>query len=284
MKQNPNLFVAFGLLTLFLVASPHVALANGVEKAASAAKASAVAPADASASSDKGSDGFDSSAWNSLLQKYVKGKGFRYAALHANAADRQTLRAFLSTVANADTSGWSRNEKLAFYINAYNAYTVGSVIELWPISSVMKIKGPDFFKGRKHRVAGRSLSLDQLENSVIRKRFREARIHFAVNCASKSCPPLARRAYTAKGLSGQLERQTKAYIRSAVKVDSSKKIARLSKIFEWFASDFDSSGSKDGVGVRSFVAKRLRPEEAAVLRDPSTKVVFDEYSWQLNKQ
>ncbi|MAT28088.1 MAG: hypothetical protein CMN29_24550 [Sandaracinus sp.] len=213
--------------------------------------------------------------WQTILDEYATADGgFRYAALRANDAHRALLDEYVQAIGAARDRGWSRDAALAFYIDAYNALTVKSVLDLWPVESVMQEDG--FFDERTHRVAGRTLTLNGLENDVIRsERFAEPRIHFAVNCASAGCPPLQRQAFTAGNLERLLERATRAFVRRTTRIRGGR--ARLSQIFEWFAGDFEASG-----GVRAFVARYLPDDQAAALRDQDTRLAYTPYDWALN--
>lgn len=213
--------------------------------------------------------------WQAVLDGYATADGgFRYAALRADDGDRARLEAFVRYVGETDPSSWSRDAQLAFYIDAYNALTVHAVLERWPIESVMRVEG--FFDAIEHRVAGREMTLNALENDIIRSaRFAEPRIHFAVNCASAGCPPLSRQAFAAENLEAQLEAQTDAFVRATTEVRGRR--ARLSQIFEWFAADFEAAG-----GVRAFVADHLEGEDAARVRDPRTRLAYTPYDWAIN--
>ncbi len=230
--------------------------------------------------------------WDALLQRYVTPQGFRYQALANDADAKAKLEGVIQEIDKATPNLWSREQKLAFYINAYNAITINAVIQRWPIKSVMRV--PNFFKRKKHRVAGSLLSLDILENTVIREQFREPRIHFAVNCASTSCPPLANKAYTAENLDAMLTAQTQAYVLSSVDVSACRpqcaegncrctkqSFVKVSQIFEWFKSDFKFSG-----GVRGFLARYLEKggdsEKATLLSNTKVRIRHSRYDWSVN--
>lgn len=218
---------------------------------------------------------FDPSAWGALLARYATDDGgFRYAALHASADDRAALDRLATSIAATDASTLSRDAQLAFYLDAYNALVVKSVVDRWPVESVMRV--PGFFDRARHRVAGRELTLNQLENDVIRgARFAEPRVHFALNCASAACPALARTPYSVEGdLAARLEAQTRAFVRRTTRLDRAAHTARLSQIFAWYERDFAS--------VRAFVASYLDANDAAFLRDPATRVAHEPYDWALN--
>ena len=218
----------------------------------------------------------DVAPWARVLTRYAEGDGgFRYAELHANAEDRRKLQQYVEAVGSAEERGWSDVEALAFYVNAYNALVIAAAMEAWPTDSVMSVDG--FFDQAKHRVAGRQLTLNELENDVIRAdRFDEPRIHFVVNCASASCPPLAKSPYTASDLEARMEAAADAYVRSTTEVDDGT--ITVSRLFEWFAEDFGGDA-----GVRSFVAGRLdESDDAARVRQERTPLTFHNYDWSIN--
>jgi hypothetical protein len=220
---------------------------------------------------------YDIEGWDRVLSTYVTDDGgFRYEALRSNEEHLGLLNGFVETIAEAEPDGWSRDVQLAFYMNASNALVIKSVLDLWPIRGVMTVRG--FFNQREHRVAGRTMTLDHLENQIIRgERFSEPRIHFLVNCASVGCPPLMPRAITAANLEESLARQTRSFVRSSTRIEANRNRARLSQIFEWFSDDFDSAG-----GVREFVASYLDDQDAAFLRSSSTRIGHFQYDWALN--
>jgi hypothetical protein len=219
---------------------------------------------------------FDVAPWQAILDRYLTPTGrFRYGALHDHAGDRAALDAFVARVGEAELEAMSRDARFAFYVNAYNALTVRSVLDRWPVSSVMEEDG--FFDGRRHRVAGRRLTLNELENDVLRPRFGDPRVHFAINCASVGCPPLSRQAFTAANVRLQLARLTRAFVRRSTRLERGSGTVRVSRIFEWFAGDFDAQG-----GVRAFVASQLPEADAAFVRDAGTRVAFSPYDWSLN--
>lgn len=137
----------------------------------------------------------------------------------------------------------------------------------------MEVEG--FFDGIEHSVAGESMTLNTLENERIRAVFGEPRIHFAVNCASTSCPPLRNTPFDAESLEASLEEQARAFVRSSTSVRGRR--ATLSKLFDWFADDFTAGG-----GVREFIALRLDEEDAATVRSERTTLRYTDYDWSPN--
>ena len=171
------------------------------------------------------------------------------------------------------------DQKLALHINAYNLIVIQSVIDHWPVTSVTDVQG--FFKKMKHRVNGRSLTLNELENEVIRPMGRP-RIHAALVCAAVSCPPLRRGAFTADELEDQLERITRRWINDADKNTARRGTLLLSAIFKWYREDFSARPYR---GVDDFV-KRHANEGTAIAEllsdDPSPKIRYLDYDWKLN--
>lgn len=213
-------------------------------------------------------------SWADVLQTYVNDDGFRYAALHADDEAKAKLAASVLAIGRAeDLASWPRDERLAFLINAYNVLTVHAVIERWPIEGVMQVDG--FFDGIEHTVAGEAMTLNTLENERIRAVFGEPRIHFAVNCASTSCPPLRNTPFDAQSLEASLEEQSRTFVRASTTIRGRR--VTLSKLFEWFADDFTEGG-----GVREFIAARLDEDDAAVVRNERTTLRYSDYDWSPN--
>ena len=209
--------------------------------------------------------------WNQLLQKYVNSKGdVNYAGFKSNEAALQSYLDLLTK--NPPQSSWSRNEQLAYWINAYNAYTVKLIVDNYPISSIMDLHGGKPWDVKWIRLGDKTYSLNNIENDIIRPRFKEARIHFAVNCAAASCPPLLNQAFTATRLNTQLEKQTKSFINNTSYNKIKPGEVQISKIFEWYKSDFGSS-----------LIDYLNPYTEIDIKK-NAQVKFKEYNWSLNKQ
>ncbi len=209
--------------------------------------------------------------FDGLLKKFVDKEGqVDYKALKK---DRKVLDAYLAEIGAAKISG-SDNAKLAFYINAYNAIVIDTVLKN-KLRGVMKIKG--FFKKKKHAVAGKKISLDALENKIIRPEFNDARIHFVLVCGAKSCPRLRQEAATEENVQTMMEAAAKEFIPLSTKVKGKK--VKTSQLFNWFKDDFvKAEGS-----VGAYLAKYL-PEHAELLKSKKAKIKFTNYSWKLNKQ
>ena len=245
-------------------ATPAVETAQADAAPAPAAPAEAAAPATADATA----------GWDALLRTFVTADGgFRYKALAADEASMAKLKAFTEQAATADASKLSREEALAFYINAYNATTIAEVLKLWPVTNVLKEDG--FFDKTKHLIAGESLTLNDLETTKIRDPYKEPRIHFLVNCASASCPVLVGEAITAANIESLMARQATEYV-SRTTLFKGKGI-EISSIFDWYKEDF---GGPEG--VRAFIAAHVAPEQRAFVEDSANKIGFFNYDWTTN--
>jgi hypothetical protein len=212
-------------------------------------------------------------SYNRLLGKYVTSGGVKYAAWKSNAADVQTLQTVVDGIAKEAISGLDKRQQLAFYLNAYNAWILHEALAKYPTASV-KDTLFTFFTARKITVAGQQTSFKALEDNVIRK-LGEPRVHFALNCASRSCPPLNREAFSGPKLEEQLEKLAKGYVNSekGVKYSAESKSAQLSKIFDWYKDDFKRDG-----GPLAFINKR---RTTAIPND--AKISYQEYDWALNE-
>jgi hypothetical protein len=229
---------------------------------------------------------FDHAAVDSLLRRHVKGDGVDYRAWKARPRDRAALAAYLARVAAADTSGWTRGEQMALWINAYNALTLERVLSAWPVTSITKIRptlgvlpGNGVWK-EKHRVARADVSLDDIEHQTLRRHFADPRIHFALNCAARSCPPLRGRAYSGPGLDAELEAATRRFIGSLrYNAIAPGKPWALSKIFEWYGEDFVAAAGS----VPAFVVRYLPPGRARDVDPARVRWTSKPYDWSLNE-
>jgi len=225
---------------------------------------------------------FDHSQFDQILKAYVDDEGL--VDYNAIARDRR-FQNYMERLKTAGTDEMTIDGRLAFWINAYNAVTIDKVIKWKPEKSVREtaISGlwtsTKFFTSREHVVAGRQLSQDDIENEILRKQLKDPRIHFAIVCASSSCPKLARFAFRQDDVQRRLEDKARKFINSdrGSRVDSAENTLYLSKIFDWFAGDFESkSGS-----VLAFIKPYLEPDALAFL-ERKPKVEYLRYNWALN--
>ena len=212
--------------------------------------------------------------YNVLLNKYVTNGGVKYAAWKNNAADMQAIQQVVDGIAQEKISGLSKKEQLAFYLNAYNAWILHEALGKYPTKSVKDLLFT-FFTGQRIKVAGEDMSFNHLEKDIIRPKFNEPRVHFALNCASRSCPPLNPEPFRADKLDAQLEKLAVALVNSpkGVDYDPAKKTAALSAIFNWYKEDFKAAG-----GPIAFINKRRNPP-----LPNDAKITYQDYDWSLNE-
>jgi hypothetical protein len=240
------------------------------------------AGADPAADGGSGGGGEGAAAWGRALAAHAEDGGLDYAALKR---DRGDLDRFLRSLRAARPGQMSDAEALAFWINAYNAVVAHHVLERYPgIRSVQDVDG--FFSQLTYPVAGEELTLDAIEEHA--RDFGDPRVHFAVVCASTSCPDLRGEPYTADELDAQLEEQTRRFLSDEAKglrYDEKENTAWLSSIFKWYAGDFTGGSTVVAFfargGVLEWVRKHAPNEIATKLKsDPSVKYL--DYDWSLN--
>ncbi|MEN7548338.1 DUF547 domain-containing protein [Rapidithrix thailandica] len=220
------------------------------------------------------------SLWNALLHQHVSPEG--KVDYQGFMQDSLRLQRYLTLISSGfpNDKYWSENEQLAYWINAYNAFTIQLILKNYPVQSIKEI-GPKLsipfvnsvFDIEFIRIGDQLLSLNHIEHGILRKRFEEPRIHFAINCASVSCPDLRPEAYTAEQLEEQLHQQAVRFINDPQKNQLSEDQVRLSKIFQWFESDFTRQGS-----LLQFINRYAQhPVNTA------TPIRFLNYNWHLNE-
>lgn len=225
-------------------------------------------------------------AWTALLARHVRDGTVAYAAWKREGT--AALDAYLASLAAVPPdcfAAFSEPQQIAFLIDAYNAATVRLVLGEYPIASIRKIgllPGAAFRKSflALPAVGPGEVSLDDIEHETLRKRYREPRIHFALVCAARSCPPLRGEAFRAEALEAQLDDQGRAFLRDPRKnrYDAPARTLQLSEIFDWFAEDFVTAAGSVG----AFVAPFLEDPAASAARDPATRIEFLPYDWSLN--
>jgi hypothetical protein len=225
---------------------------------------------------------FEHAAWDALLKRHVvvlPGQHASQMDYAGMARDRAALKAYLdalSAVPQAEFDGWAKDERKAFLINAYNAFTVEKILTRWPdIASIWdfgKIFGNPF-KDDFFRLLGRPMTLDGIEHGTLRKKggYDDPRIHFAVNCASIGCPMLREEAYVVARLEAQLDEQAVRFLSDRSRNRFRDGRLEVSKIFDWFKEDFEPRESYFG-------------RHAKVLGYPGGPVPIDflDYDWSLN--
>ncbi len=222
---------------------------------------------------------FDHSAYDRLLKKHVNEKGqVSYKGFKADQKEFDQYLALLSK--NAPTKSWSKNEQMAYWINAYNAYTIRLILNHYPVESIKdigsKIKIPFVttpWASKFFSIGGEKMSLDNIEHGTLRKNYDDPRIHFALVCASVSCPRLRNEAFTAEKLDRQLDDQARDFLNDPTKNKPGS--GQLSKYFDWYKGDWENNGQS--------VAKWVNKYAKTKLANPD-KVSYLDYNWNLNEQ
>lgn len=208
-------------------------------------------------------------SWTALLQVYVDDAGnVDYQNWQKNTTDLDAYIHLLEQ--NAPQSHWSKAEKLSYWINAYNACTVKLILDHYPLKSILLLVNP--WRRDVINIEGENLDLNHIEHEILRK-MDSPQIHFAINCASRSCPNLEQQAHEADTLYEQLDLATKKFLHDPSKNTLNESEVRLSKIFKWFEEDFTQSGS-----VLDFINLYV---ERPLSRH--TNVKYQRYDWSLNQ-
>ena len=221
---------------------------------------------------------FSHDLFNQVLQEHVDKGKVDYAKLKANP---EKLETYLDLLAVAKPAEMPYNAQLAFWINTYNALIIKGVIDHYPTKSVRKIKlFGGFFSRLKFQVAGEKYSLNQIEHDIIRTEFVDPRVHFALVCASKSCPALENSVYLPETIEEQLDAVTLKFVTNPekVRIDRAKRRVYLSKIFKWYKKDFTEGYD----GVADFLADYLPPKDADFVLAKDVKFHYLGYDWTLN--
>jgi len=224
--------------------------------------------------------------WQELLSKhYDPAKGMNYKGLKADKAALDRLRQQMAAV---DVASLSRPEQLAYWINLYNISTVNVVAEKYPVESIRDISTDpivrlNVFKKPNVKVKGRTMSLDEVENDKIRSGFKDPRIHFAINCAAESCPPIRPEPFVGARIDQQLDDQARKFLNGPHGVrledDGGDLVLHATKIMDWFKDDFEQWGG----GTLPFLKKYLSPDKVKRIgAAKKVEIEFDDYSWKLN--
>ncbi len=232
-------------------------------------------------------DKIDHTSFDTLLQKYVDNDGYvDYKSWKASRRDHGALQNYLAQLSRGDRGFRASKEgQIAFWINAYNAVTLEGIMQVYPTSSIRKHTskafGYNIWKNLPLIVGDQQYSLNDMEHKILRK-MNEPRIHFAIVCASISCPRLMNHAYTAKDLDKQLALNAKDFFsrKQNFQANAAQQTIYVSSILDWFGSDFGSSQS-----ARFRYLKEYLPRDAQDLATSSrTRVKFLDYNWNLNDQ
>jgi hypothetical protein len=217
--------------------------------------------------------------WDSLLQQHVSVAG--KVDYQGFIEDSTRLNDYLDLLSSKHPNDkfWTREERLAYWINVYNAFTVKLIVDHYPVQSIKDIKnGIPFVNSvwdiKFIQIEGETYDLNNIEHGIIRARFDDPRIHFAINCASVSCPNLSRRAYVAEQLDEQLDAAARAFLSDQSKNQLSEGQVKLSKIFLWYGMDFKKDGKSVVEYIEQFTSSPI---------DKGAKVEYMDYDWSLNE-
>jgi hypothetical protein len=237
-------------------------------------------------------------AYRLLLGAAVTGSAVDYAQL---TRDRSVLDTAVMSFHAPDTlsePSWTRAERFAFWINAYNAFTIAAVVNHYPIrgswfslaprNSIRQIDG--VWTKLKWKAAGREVTLDEIEHGILRPTFKDPRVHFAINCASRSCPPIRAEPYAPDQLDAQLDDAARRYLASPFGLQITKDRLKVSSIFKWYGEDFVArfAGPSDPQrlgrdrAILGVIAAYGPPDAAALARSGRARIEFLSYDWSLN--
>lgn len=226
----------------------------------------------------KSADAVDHGAWTDFLSAYVVAGGdgvarVRYPAVAPE--HRAALNAYIASLEAIDPAKLSRAEQLAFWINLYNAATVRIILDRPGVSSIRSIRNP--WGTPVAEISGRALTLNNIEHGILRPVFKDARIHYAVNCASVGCPDLARAAYSSANIEAELDAAARRYVNHprGVSVDKGRVVA--SNIYSWYAADFGGAETAILDHIRRYADRPLL--EAL---DGARNIAAYRYDWALN--
>lgn len=207
---------------------------------------------------------------DNFLKKHVANGIVDYSAIKKNNTEIESL---YKSIGNISLDNTDNNIKKAFFINAYNLIVIHSIVTNFPVKSPMDISG--FFDKKTHLVAGESLTLNMLEKEKLMKPYGDARFHFVLVCAAKSCPPLMSGAFTPDQLEQQLQKRTELTINDNnwLVITPSKNSVSVSKIFEWYIEDFTRNGNNLLTWINNYRKNKI---------PSSYKVNYYEYDWTLN--
>ena len=223
----------------------------------------------------------DYSQWNRLLATYYNpAQGMDYAGLKAR--DAKALETLRQQLGRVNVDSLNPKQQLAYWINVYNVNVVSTVVEKYPVKSIRDISTDpivrlNVFKKARVPVGKERISLDDVEHKKIREPFKDARIHFAINCAARSCPPIRTESFTGAGVDAQLDDQARRFLAgpfgAKFERDGDDLTMKVTKIMDWFGDDFDKWAGGKVAFVRKYVT---------VPPSKEVKIQYDDYDWALN--
>ncbi|MHC4440320.1 MAG: DUF547 domain-containing protein [Planctomycetota bacterium] len=257
-------------------------------------------------SAEQNNEAFNYDDYAEVLKSYVDNKGMvNYKQLKANRAKLDSFARQLSKLDDQTYKKWSNNDKIAFWINAYNGLTLKAIIDNYPIkssflksriypkNSIRQISG--VWDKKKHKVMGSDRTLEHIEHEILRKKFNEPGIHVALVCAAMGCPPLLNKPYVGDKLEEQFDDRTRRFLSDSKKfnVDRKGRKVLLSPIFKWFGSDFVGKYSmektlprlsKNQTAVINYISRILEKDDGDYLLKGNFKIKYLDYDWSLNEQ
>lgn len=233
---------------------------------------------------------FDPSLYGKTLQAYLADGKVDYGSLQKHREDLDAYVRSLGEFSKKDYESMSSNEQIAFWINAYNAITLKVIVDHYPLkrrgiiglafpsNSIRQI--PGVWDRKVLEIFGEKLSLNQIEHQILRKEFREPRVHFALVCASRGCPVLRSEPYQGDKLDTQLNEQVRGFLDDTKKAryDEATNTLYLSRIFKWFRKDFEKTG-----GIITFVKTHWLNETKEKISE-KTGIEWLQYDWSLNER
>lgn len=227
--------------------------------------------------------------FDKVVKQYLGAGLFDYKGLKAAPSGLEQYLGELAAVRPAEYEAWPRPEKMAFWVNAYNAFTIKAILDNYPIKSNWKAslrypknsirQIPGVWDSLKFKVMGMEVTLGHIEHKILRKEFGDPRAHMALVCASLGCPPLRAEAYTGAALEAQLDGQARAFLSNPSKFRIDKEAGKvyLSPIFKWFPEDFKPD-------ALAFISRFLDEAGRTYLKEGEFKVSYLDYDWSLNEQ
>lgn len=214
----------------------------------------------------------DHAQWDALLKKYVSSTGkVNYKGFKA---DRPNLQKYLRVLmSNPPKSTWSKNERKAYWMNAYNAFTIELIVKNYPVKSIKDIANGKPWDLKFIKIGSKTYSLNDIEHNILRKYYGDPRIHFGIVCASYSCPKLVNKAFTTENVNSTLSANARQFINDPKRNKITAGSAQISKLFEWFKDDFTKTGT-----VKEYLNKYSK-----VKLTSSTKISYMTYNWSLNE-
>lgn len=272
MPRYIRIFLAFTIASFALGSSIASAQEQSITKTFSASAANSVSE-------------MNNSDWAFILNRYISVgptgiNRFDYAAV--TTADRDRLNRYVSSLEKLDPRTFNLNEQHAYWINLYNSLTVQVVLDHYPIDSIREIKSGIFSPGPWDlsitKIAGRTLTLNNIEHDILRANWHDPRVHYALNCASLGCPNLAAKPYSGKHLDAQLDSAARSFINHPRGVFVKDGQITLSKIYSWYADDFGNGSQEAILGHLGHYANPAL--KAELKKDPTIKAY--QYDWRLN--